>query len=94
MARQAKRTRPSNVTPHYVLDRKTGKEILVNNDNYKDYRSAVDFIRLNKPVEAPTKSPIEPPPAKAPPAKKAAVKKKAARKKAPAKKAPAKKAAK
>lgn len=96
-----KRETVTKVAPHYVLCRKTGKEILVTSENAAEYRNAVNYIRLSKPVPANTSSPIkqdvssdapaEKPPAKKAPAKKAPAKK-AAAKKAPVKKAAAKKA--
>lgn len=42
---------------YYVLERKTGKEVLVTPDVAHEYRNAKDFIRLNKP--APQNTPPE-----------------------------------
>jgi len=36
----------SDPNAHYVLERLTGKKILVTSKNYKDYRNSVEFIRL------------------------------------------------
>lgn len=35
----------------YVLERATGKEVLVTDDKASEYRDSVKYIRLDKPVE-------------------------------------------
>lgn len=46
---------------HIVLERLTGKEIKVGPHNQKKYVSAVDYIRLDKPVKSDSKPDVTDP---------------------------------
>ena len=81
-----RRTTRNTISPYWVLDRKSGKEVLVTIENHAEYRDSVRFITLNKPVVAESVNPVESEVKKATP--------KAEPVKAATKKAPRKKAAK
>lgn len=53
------RRRPANF---YVLERKTGKEILVTGDVAHLYRNAIDYIRLRKPAPQDVNADVPVPP--------------------------------
>ncbi len=47
------------VEPYFALDRNSGNEILVTQENYLEYRDSVRYIQLDKPVPPEALNPVE-----------------------------------